>query len=88
MPEIIDLHKRQHLRPVNTKDILFGNDGVAESRSTSVSLDIFTIKFVGCRQTYIPAIYRETPNGKAIMKKNRNVQHKYWALNQVLKLIE
>ena len=89
MADIKEVHNLQHKRPVNDTDILFGNDGVAESNSTQVSLDIFTVKFVDCRQTYIPAIYRETPKGKVIMKKPRNKKlYKYWALKKVLQLLD
>ena len=86
MKDIVKVHKRIHPnKTVQTCKIVFSNDGVNESNSTAISLDIFVIRFDGCRQVYAPAILRVKEAGKELVKSK---EFKYFALNKVLDDIE
>ena len=82
MKDIIKAHKRIHGdKEVQTAKIVFSNDGIQECKSTSISLDVFAIRFEGCRQVYSPGILRIKEAGKKLAKSE---EFKYFALQKVL----
>jgi hypothetical protein len=70
--------------PYQLKDIILSSDGVAESKSSSTSLKVYSIRFEGCRQPYVFGIIRPScPEGAALIAKDKQMP-----TNMMLRLLE
>lgn len=62
METLIGFHRQIHGDGVNVSSVAVGVDGVQEAKSSKVSLNIFAIKFSGCRNIYPLTIQRPEPS--------------------------
>lgn len=61
LAEIIEVHQSRHPCQVQTQDLVLWIDGIQESRSNKVSLNVFACYFPGCRLIYPVCIQRPSP---------------------------
>ena len=56
MSDILNI--RQQICPTKSSTVQMSYDGVGENKSTTVSLDVFTVSFDGCRIVFPKTLYR------------------------------
>ena len=71
MAEVVQFHERCHTHPCNETQVILGTDGVAQSRSSNASLDVFTVEFVSCRTVYPIAVCKVFQNSATSKERSR-----------------
>lgn len=61
--DILKIHEAHSHDMENAKSIQLSIDGVSESKSTNISLDVYSLKFKGCREVYPIKIVRPIHKG-------------------------
>ena len=62
LEDILLFHNRVHRRDCKETSLVLATDGVSQSKSTSASLDVFTVEFPSCHNVYPLAICKVFPS--------------------------
>ena len=66
LQELLEFHRRAHPMGANDKVIDIAVDGVPETKSGGVSIDVLSVGFPGCRLVYPLAILRPSRSGMSL----------------------
>ncbi len=69
LKDVLAVHEKSHPNKIIGWDIDLSSDGVPESRSSGLSLDIVSVRFHGCRNIHAIAIFQ--PAKKGLKDKDR-----------------
>ena len=62
LTDILNFHNRRHRTMRNETHLVLGTDGVVQSKSSTASLDIFTVEFEGCPTVYPFSVVKVHPS--------------------------
>ncbi len=66
LKDVVTFHQQCHPMGTNDKIIDIAIDGVPETKSGGVSIDVFSLSFVGCKTVYPLAILRPSRSGMSL----------------------
>ena len=85
LKEVLEFHNKAHRRLCQEKTVVFGTDGVSQSKSTTASLELFTIEFQSCKTVYPIAVVKVFPtSAKTKEDSRRNVAISKQLSNEVI----
>ena len=71
--EVLQFHNKAHRRHCNEEVVIFGTDGVQQSKSSTATLDVYTVEFPSCRRVYpigVIKVFPESAKTKESARKN------------------